>query len=800
MIGQTISHYKILEKLGEGGMGVVYKAEDTKLHRNVALKFLPQDKLASTADSARFAKEARAAASLNHPNIATIFEFDEVEDTSTHTTEAFIAMEYVEGTTLQKIIKRGPLPLNLITSITIQLATALQTAHKKNIIHRDLKPGNVIMTPDGIVKILDFGLAKLAGTPKTSKDGIMAGTVSYMSPEQLQGAEVDYRTDIWSFGITVYEMLSGKLPFRGEFEPAIMYSILNDQSEPVSSVRPDVPKDLEEVVQMCLQKIPSARAQSMGEIMRILDKKTRVDLRRATVLPRRHVSRKIAMALPGVAILIALAWYTISNIFQTEQLRLTLGIMRFRDETGDSLISDWPIRMQQYLSGQITGAKDIAVLYDEHLNDMIRSAFGSDAPSDSRMTAILRDDVAYLLTGRIVKQGATFGLQATLVETKNGSQLQSFRTDIGGGDQLIQAASYFAEQVLAFFYTEILQSDEDDLAVWKQRTPKNWKALEEFTIANQLIFNYQEAVPRLTRTIELDSTFISPRIWIIPGLVSQKRWLEAQRQYETLLRMKPSANSFESAMIDWAGAYLAKDHAQQARFLREALLSSKNNRILLHNLANSEMMLGNYREAVETLQPCLQTRWRYPGMYRVAGESLLKMGDIATAKDLLGFAAESKPTDQRVYPMLAAIYKKERQVANAVRYEQLAVKEYRERNRPAGYAYELIAGYLKDISVLDSAKAVILRAIEEDPNLASYRSQLGDILFRQGDLAGAQMESEIALRLDSTHAKGHFLLGAILERKGDRPGAIKHYTEFLRLDPMSLDAQFTRPRLRALQR
>lgn len=267
MIGSIISHYKILEKLGEGGMGVVYKAEDTKLHRTVALKFLPQDKLASRADSVRFAREARAAASLNHPNIATIFEFDEVEDTSSHTTEAFIAMEYVEGTTLQEIIKRGPLPLDLITSIALQLATALQTAHKKNIVHRDLKPGNVIMTPDGVAKILDFGVSKLVTGEITTTVGKVAGSPAYMSPEQAQGGHVDQRSDLFSLGVVLYEMVSGRRPFTGEHDAQVLYLIINIEPESPSRFRKDLPPGLERLILRLLEKEPSRRYQTAAELI-----------------------------------------------------------------------------------------------------------------------------------------------------------------------------------------------------------------------------------------------------------------------------------------------------------------------------------------------------------------------------------------------------------------------------------------------------------------------------------------------------------------------------------------------------
>ena len=211
MIGQTISHYQITEKLGQGGMGVVYKAEDTKLDRTVALKFLPTHSLPTEDDKARFYREAKAAAKLSHANIAHIYEIDETEKG-----QAFIAMEYVEGETLREMITRGPLPLDEAFDYAIQIAEGLAAAHKQGIVHRDVKPENVILSEEGHLKILDFGLAKLQGASLLTQAGTTLGTMAYMSPEQLRAEAVDARTDIWSLGVVLYEMVTGQLPFKGD--------------------------------------------------------------------------------------------------------------------------------------------------------------------------------------------------------------------------------------------------------------------------------------------------------------------------------------------------------------------------------------------------------------------------------------------------------------------------------------------------------------------------------------------------------------------------------------------------------
>ncbi len=231
MIGKTISHYKILEKLGEGGMGVVYKAEDTKLKREVAIKFLPRHIAATIEERERFKIEAQAAAALNHPNIATIYNIEEVDD------EMYIVMEYIEGRELREIVQSEKPSLQSAIDYATQIAEGLNAAHKKGVVHRDIKSSNVMITDEGQVKIMDFGLAKVAGGQHLTKSGMTVGTVAYMSPEQVQGIAVDHRTDIWALGVVLFEMLTGELPFKGDYEQAVIYSILNEEPEPVSSLR-----------------------------------------------------------------------------------------------------------------------------------------------------------------------------------------------------------------------------------------------------------------------------------------------------------------------------------------------------------------------------------------------------------------------------------------------------------------------------------------------------------------------------------------------------------------------------------
>src|ERR1043166_4083048 len=261
MIGTTLSQYKILEKLGEGGMGVVYKAEDTKLDRFVALKFLPPHLNASAQDKARFIQEAKAAAALNHPNVCSIIDIQDRDG------QMFIVMEFVDGQTLRE--KKDSISFKQAIDIGIQIADGLSAAHEKGIVHRDIKPDNIMIRKDGIAQIMDFGLAKLRSSgskiSRLTKEGSTVGTAGYMSPEQVQGQDADHRSDIFSLGVLLFELFIGQSPFKGVHETALAYEIVNVDPAPMSSIKPDIDPNLDAIILECLEKDPRERTQSIAQ-------------------------------------------------------------------------------------------------------------------------------------------------------------------------------------------------------------------------------------------------------------------------------------------------------------------------------------------------------------------------------------------------------------------------------------------------------------------------------------------------------------------------------------------------------
>jgi serine/threonine protein kinase len=321
VIGQTISHYRITEKLGEGGMGLVYKAEDTRLERTVALKFLAAHLLNNEDAKQRFLREAKASAALHHANICPVYEIDDADG------RTFISMAFIQAETLEERIAKGPLPIKDALDIARQVAEGLQAAHDKGIVHRDIKPANVLVAKDGHVTIMDFGLARLTEASRLTKVDTVMGTVAYMSPEQARGIEVDHRSDVWALGCVLYEMVAGVRPFKGEYDQALLYEIVQQEPEPLTSVRAGVPMELEFIVGKCLAKDKDDRtgtAQEVSRELRTLGEKLKSS--RSAILPTARMSGALP-AVAGQTLNPAASWPPDSVIMPRSRQRLLLGLL-----------------------------------------------------------------------------------------------------------------------------------------------------------------------------------------------------------------------------------------------------------------------------------------------------------------------------------------------------------------------------------------------------------------------------------------------------------------------------------------
>jgi eukaryotic-like serine/threonine-protein kinase len=333
MIGQTISHYKILEKLGEGGMGVVYKAQDIVLNRFVALKFLPPHLTKDESTRKRFIVEAQAASALDHPNICNIHEINETPDG-----KLFICMAYYEGESLREKIDDGPIPFDESIKIFSQITQGLKVAHEKNIIHRDIKPGNILIAKEGEVKIVDFGLAKLSGMDLT-KTTSSKGTAAYMCPEQIRGQKVDHRCDIWALGIVFYEMLTGHLPFEAEYPEPMMYAIVNEEPKPLSHHLDNVPESLQDIITKLLKKDPKERYSDMSEILH--DFQTHIktdDSELLTTKPafKRILQQKRIYAYVGIIILLILFYLSRSYFLPQHSKGNKIAVLPVESSASDT--------------------------------------------------------------------------------------------------------------------------------------------------------------------------------------------------------------------------------------------------------------------------------------------------------------------------------------------------------------------------------------------------------------------------------------------------------------------------------
>jgi serine/threonine-protein kinase len=419
MIGQTISHYQILEKLGEGGMGIVYKAEDTKLRRSVALKFLPPTILVNEDDRRRFVHEAQASAALSHPNIATVFEIDESG------AQTFIALEYIDGQSLAEMIKSGPLKLDDAIPIAIQLCEGLQAAHEKGIVHRDIKSQNVMVTIKGQVKILDFGLAKLRGVSVVTKAGTTVGTMGYMSPEQLRGESVDHRTDIWAVGVVLYEMIAGRRPFQGDYDEAISYQIINQQPEPLTAIRTGVPMELERIVSKTLTKDKEGRYQHIDDLLadlRTERKKSDPETtsytsssRDARGTTRRSFAKAAMMAAALIIVFLAIyLFYPPSTTIPTNRKSIAvLPFKNFSDSKEDEYFADG---VTEDIITQLSKIADLKVIS--------RTSVMQYKGMNKNIREVGRElNVGAVLEGSIRRAGNQIRIVAQLIDANNEGHL-----------------------------------------------------------------------------------------------------------------------------------------------------------------------------------------------------------------------------------------------------------------------------------------------------------------------------------------------------------------------------------------
>jgi serine/threonine protein kinase len=467
LIGDIISHYRILKKIGSGGMGEVYLAEDSKLRRKVALKFLPSEYASQLDLKTRFMREAQAAATLNHPNIITVYEVSE------YANRPFIAMEYIEGQTLDRLISAGPLPVDRATELAIAVSDALSHAHGKGIVHRDIKPGNIMIWSEDDtqaaqrVKVVDFGLAKLKGSAKLTLTSTVMGTLAYMSPEQARGETVDHRTDIFSLGAVFYEMLAGSAPFSGEHEAAVLYSIVNQEPIPLSQKRAGIPIDLDRIVCMALAKDRRQRYQSMAELL--------ADLASYQYKPQ-TLARKAGPEKKSVAVL------------------------PFEDIS--------PGKLNEYLADGMTEELIMALSQNRQLRVIARTSVMQYKGQGKDVRDVGRElGISYVLEGSVRRWQDNLRVTAQLIDALDGSHLWADKFDGVLGD-VFAFQEEVAKQVTSSLKVELGEGSGEAEVVSRPQT----KAYEYYLQGKLLLDtpsleNLDRAELMLKRALQLDPQY-----------------------------------------------------------------------------------------------------------------------------------------------------------------------------------------------------------------------------------------------------------------------------------------------------
>ena len=593
MIGKQIHHYNILEKLGEGGMGVVYKAEDTKLKRTVALKFLPLQTMAGEEEKARSMHEAQAAAALDHPNICTVHEINEADG------QTYIAMAYVEGLSLQDVVaaslvgaqgKAGTRPaastLDEILDYTIQIAEGLQAAHERKIVHRDIKPANILLTKKGHVRITDFGLAKLAGRTQLTKEGVSMGTVAYMSPEQTQGTDVDHRTDIWALGVVLYEMVTGRQPFQGDYEQAVLYSIMNEDPEPITALRTGVPMELERIVNKALKKDPAERYQRLDEML--------VDLEGVSAEPKvasdRALSKQTRKTPLRVGLFFLVALMVGSGFFYWRQSPSDspgpsqvsvqrLAVLPFTNIRQDPETDFLGFALADQIIGSLSYLKNILVRPSSSIRRY------QDQTLD-RQTAGADLKVDIILTGNYLKEANTIRLNIELVEVDANEMLWREAIEVEY-ENAFALQDIVSEKVIERLK---LQLSKDERARMKSDVSQNPLAYEYYlrglaypsTSEGDLL-----AIKMLNKSIQLDSSY-APAFAELGfrrqrfgnfGLAGGQEIRRAEKAYQRALSLN---NELLDALFNLSNLYTEMGRTETAVELARRMLTINPNSALAH--------------------------------------------------------------------------------------------------------------------------------------------------------------------------------------------------------------------------
>ncbi len=624
-IGRTISQYKILEKLGEGGMGVVYKAHDTRLDRVVALKFLPPADSGSAEDHTQLLREARSAAAINHPNICSVFDVHEAQG------EEFLVMEYVEGRSLRSWIDAGPIPLPKAIKIALQIAAGLQAAHKKSVVHADMKPENILLTADEVPKITDFGLARSADRAAGSLDGVFAGTIAYMSPEQVQGGEIGRESDLWSFGVILSEMVAGARPFAGEYPQALMYAITHDKHRSAAELGIEIPDVLQKIIDRCLEKIPAVRFPDAGALIDDLKRlesglknPAAAAVRSIAVLPFADISpeKDNKYFSDGLTEEITA---NLSKLGTLRVLSRTSVVQYDRSEkTSKEIAAD--LGVQYLLEGSIRKAgKNLRIT--TQLVDASKDSYQWSETFRGTMDDIF--DIQETVAAKIVK---ALKLRLTPGEKKKLKRRSTKNTE---AYQLYLKGRFFWNKrnkkgILAAirFFTEAIDADPLYPQAWAGLADAYNILVEHPGVSRQ--DTYPKAKAAVTRALELDDQLGEARASLASLIMLYDwDWAKAEKEFRLSIYLNPNYATAHHWYAEW---FLAMDRVDEA--IAEMTIAAKLDPLspaILKDLGMMYYYAGRYDEAIEYGKKTLEIDPNFVVAYRLFAVAYQGKGMIREA-------------------------------------------------------------------------------------------------------------------------------------------------------------------------